>query len=72
MRIINVIAGLCVMAIHSAVNAHAQEKGSKIVLGTEKSFVTAAVRIAEIKGYFKEEGFRLKINEFQHCCIWRA
>jgi NitT/TauT family transport system substrate-binding protein len=64
MRIINVMAGLCVMAILSAVNAHAQEKGTKIVLGAEKSFVTAAVRIAEIKGYFKEEGIDIELRDF--------
>ena len=64
MRIINLIAGLCVMAILSAVNAHAQEKESKIVLGAEKSFVTAAIRIAEIKGYFKEEGLDIEFRDF--------
>ena len=47
----------------------------KVILGVETSFLTAAVWVAENKGYFQEQGIDLVIKEFdsgkklwRQCC----
>lgn len=63
MRIMIVVV-LCAATIFLATNADAQDARKEVVLGCETSLLPSSVWIAEKKGYFKEEGLDVKIEEF--------
>lgn len=64
MKTIKIFTVLCATAILLATNVYAQHARKEIILGCETSLVTAPVWIAENKGYFREEGVNVKIEEF--------
>ena len=64
MKTIRIFMAFCAMAVLFAANVCAQEERTEIILGCEKSFLTASVWIAESKGYFQEEGINVTIKEY--------
>lgn len=64
MKTIKIFIFLCAIAILLTTHLLAKEVKKDIVLGCEISFLASAVIVAENKEYFKEEGLKVQIQEF--------